>query len=116
MMMFFICFNLDVWRHFISFHFGGPEFLFVFDAHRDAALENYQISAPQYLEKNKVYYIEVLFKQGVGFDRMIVGMRTPGGETKVPIGNQDLMLNITEECEYQCLNHHENVLFQKKNK
>jgi len=24
-------------------------------------------------------------------------MRTPGGETKVPIGNQDLMLNITEE-------------------
>ena len=77
-------------------------------------MKNYQISAPQYLEKNKVYYIEALFKQGVGFDRMIVGMRTPGGETKVPIGNQTLMLNITEECEYQCLNYHENVLFQKK--
>lgn len=63
----------------------------------DSSLKPYQISTPRYLEQNTLYYIEALFKQGVGYDRLFVGMRTPSGEMKLPIGTHDLMKNVSKD-------------------
>lgn len=78
---------------------GKVNFLYFLRYFRSVAtLQRFQISSPQYLEKNTVYYMEVLFKQGGGIDQMIVGMRTPSGEMKVPITGDDLIRGISDEC------------------
>ena len=60
-------------------------------------LKSFQISSPQYLVDNKVYYIEVLLKQGIGNDGMVVGIQTPSGEMKAPIPGENLLKSITEK-------------------
>ncbi|KAJ7379075.1 hypothetical protein OS493_018872 [Desmophyllum pertusum] len=62
----------------------------------DSKLKEFQISPPQYLEETRLYYMEVLYKQGIGYDRMYVAMRTPSGETKTPVGYTDLVKHITK--------------------
>ena len=44
--------------------------------------------------------MEVLFKQGKGFARMYVAMRTPSGEMKMPIGSEYLVKNLTKQGEW----------------
>jgi len=56
-----------------------------------------QISLPQELEETRLYYMDVLLKQGVGFARMYVAMRTPSGEMKLPISSEYLVKHITME-------------------
>ena len=73
------------------------------DVHSDSTLCPRQISVPQFLLLNKLYYIEALFKQGIGFDRFSVGMRMPNGTVVLPIGNDFLRKNITKDCEYLSL-------------
>ncbi len=60
----------------------------------------YQISSPQELEETRLYYIEVLFKQGRGFARMHIAMRTPGGEMITPISSTHLVKHLTKHGEY----------------
>ena len=73
-------------------------FLFLF--YFRSELNDFQISRPQYLEESRLYYVEVLFKQGVGFSRMYVAMRTPSGEMIMPINSTHLVKQLTEygEC------------------
>lgn len=73
---------------------------FCYCIHSDSKLKEFQISPPQYLEETRLYYMEVLYKQGIGYDRMYVAMRTPSGETKMPVGYTDLVKHITKygEC------------------
>ena len=56
------------------------------------------MSDPHYLKENKAYYIELLIKNGLGNGRVSVGMRTPSGETKLPISEENLLKNIAKEC------------------
>jgi len=44
--------------------------------------------------------MDVLFKQGRGFARMHVAMRTPSGEMKIPIGGEYLVKHLTKQGEY----------------
>ena len=75
--------------------------LLFFDSIRsDSTLKDFQISSPQELEEASLYYIEVLFKQGEGFARMYVAMRTPNGEMTMPIGSSHLVKNLTRHGEY----------------
>ncbi|XP_068745115.1 adhesion G-protein coupled receptor D1-like isoform X2 [Montipora capricornis] len=64
---------------------------------RNGQLESFQISVPHYLKENKLYYIELLIKNGQGNGRVSVGMRTPSGETKLPISEENLLKSIAEE-------------------
>ncbi|XP_074610692.1 adhesion G protein-coupled receptor L3-like isoform X2 [Acropora palmata] len=60
-------------------------------------MKPFQISNPQYLVNNKVYFIEVLLKQGIGNDGMVLGIQTPSGEMKAPIPSENLLKSITEK-------------------
>ena len=73
------------------------------DVHSDSTLQPYQISVPQFLLRNKLYYIEGLLKQGPSNDRFLVGMKMPNGTLVIPIGNEFLRRNITKDCEYLSL-------------
>ena len=73
------------------------------DVHSDSTLRPWQISVPQFLLRNKLYYIEGLLKQMVGYDRFLVGMKMPNGTLVIPIGNEFLRRNITRDCEYLSL-------------
>ncbi|KAL9984221.1 hypothetical protein ACROYT_G006494 [Oculina patagonica] len=57
--------------------------------------EDYQISSLQELQEARLYYIEVLLKQGVGFAKMYVAMRTPSGELILPIPSKHLVKHLT---------------------
>lgn len=65
----------------------------------DSELKEYQISLPQELEETQLYYMDVLFKQGEGFSRMYVAMRTPSGEMKMPITSEYLVKRLTKQGE-----------------
>lgn len=65
----------------------------------DSELKEYQISLPQELEETQLYYMDVLFKQGEGFSRMYVAMRTPSGEMKTPITSEYLVKRLTKQGE-----------------
>lgn len=65
----------------------------------DSELKEYQISLPQELEETQLYYMDVLFKQGKGFSRMYVAMRTPSGEMKMPITSEYLVKRLTKQGE-----------------
>ena len=65
----------------------------------DSELKEYQISLPQELEETQLYYMDVLFKQGEGFSRMYVAMRTPSGEMKIPITSEYLVKRLTKQGE-----------------
>lgn len=65
----------------------------------DSELKEYQISLPQELEERQLYYMDVLFKQGEGFSRMYVAMRTPSGEMKMPITSEYLVKRLTKQGE-----------------
>lgn len=65
----------------------------------DSELKEYQISLPQELEETQLYYMDVLFKQGEGFSRMHVAMRTPSGEMKMPITSEYLVKRLTKQGE-----------------
>ena len=56
------------------------------------------MSDPHYLKENKAYYIELLIKNGPGNGRVSVGMRTPSGEIKLPISEENLIKSITKKC------------------
>lgn len=73
------------------------------DVHSDSTLKPNQISVPQFLLRNKLYYIEALLKQGESYDRFLVGMKMPNGTLVIPIGNEFLRRNITKDCEYLSL-------------
>ena len=66
-------------------------------------MKPFQISNPQYLVDNKVYFIEVLLKQGIGLDGMFLGIQTPSGEMKAPIPSENLLKSITEKRELKLL-------------
>lgn len=74
-------------------------FFFFHSIRSDSKLIDYQISPPQELEETRLYYMDVLLKQGRGFARMYVAMRTPSGEMKMPISSEYLVKHITMECE-----------------
>ena len=65
----------------------------------DSKLNDFQISLPQELEETRLYYMEVLFKQGIGFARMYVAVRTPSGEMKMPISSEYLVKDLTAQGE-----------------
>ena len=49
-----------------------------------------QTSATVYLEAGKKYYVEALFKEGVGGDNLSVAWKLPGGVTEIPISSSHL--------------------------
>lgn len=49
-----------------------------------------QTSATVYLEAGKKYYVEALFKEGVGGDNLSVAWKLPGGVTEIPIQSSHL--------------------------
>ena len=51
------------------------------------------------MEETRLYYMDVLYKQGVGFSRMYVAMRTPSGEMKMPITREYLVKKLTKQGE-----------------
>lgn len=79
-------------------HSSSTFFLFLL-IRSDSELKEYQISLPQELEETQLYYMDVLFKQGEGFSRMYVAMRTPSGEMKTPITSEYLVKRLTKQGE-----------------
>ena len=51
-----------------------------------------QTSSPVQLEKDKVYYMEALMKEGGGGDHIAVGVKLPSGTLQRPISQQDIYI------------------------